>query len=255
MTGEGLQNLPLWVSESVVGSVWPRRRRVLEVARGQGVPRLLRGAAVRSVRLVELLDTAFQRPRRSRSPAAAVPPSPGPWRHGVGAPGRVAAAMVTVIPPGIPVLMPGESVGGQNGPLLRCLAALESFDRRFPGFRSETHGVTLAPDTGDCLIECLRPGPAEGTSGSLGGRAGPRHRPSGVTRRRQKRPTETPPAAAQGADGSCSVPSGRGTAASVVQLRHGRVFRRSEGLASTPTSAGSRRGRGPVRRPSAVPLG
>jgi arginine decarboxylase len=34
---------------------------------------------------------------------------------------------------------------------------LESFDRHFPGFRSETHGVTLDPDTGDYLIECLRP--------------------------------------------------------------------------------------------------
>ncbi|MFF1443112.1 hypothetical protein [Streptomyces sp. NPDC058295] len=38
---------------------------------------------------------------------------------------------------------------------------MESFDRRFPGFRSETHGVTLAPDTGDYLIECLRPAAGE----------------------------------------------------------------------------------------------
>lgn len=65
--------------------------------------------------------------------------------------------MITVTPPGIPVLMPGESVGAPEGPLLRYLTALESFDRRFPGFRSETHGVTLDPDTGDYLIECMRP--------------------------------------------------------------------------------------------------
>lgn len=65
--------------------------------------------------------------------------------------------MITVTPPGIPVLMPGENVGAPDGPLLRYLSALESFDRRFPGFRSETHGVTLDPDTGDYLIECLRP--------------------------------------------------------------------------------------------------
>ncbi|GAB7188404.1 Orn/Lys/Arg decarboxylase C-terminal domain-containing protein [Kitasatospora sp. Ki12] len=67
---------------------------------------------------------------------------------------RVAAAMVTVTPPGIPVLMPGESTGAPDGPLLRCLRAPESFDRAFPGFRSEAHGVTVA--TGDYLVECVR---------------------------------------------------------------------------------------------------
>lgn len=63
--------------------------------------------------------------------------------------------MAAVTPPGIPVLMPGEGAGAPDGPLLRYLTALEAFDRRFPGFRSETHGVTLAPETGDYLIECV----------------------------------------------------------------------------------------------------
>ncbi|MCF2436907.1 hypothetical protein LV779_34125 [Streptomyces thinghirensis] len=36
--------------------------------------------------------------------------------------------------------MPGEDVGEEDGPLLRYLSALEAFDRRFPGFGSETHG-------------------------------------------------------------------------------------------------------------------
>ncbi|MFJ3203013.1 Orn/Lys/Arg decarboxylase N-terminal domain-containing protein [Streptomyces sp. NPDC086989] len=70
--------------------------------------------------------------------------------------GRVAAAMVTVTPPGIPVLMPGESTGATDGPLLRYLRALEAFDRAFPGFHSEAHGVTIDSETGDYLIECLR---------------------------------------------------------------------------------------------------
>ncbi|MFD0378733.1 Orn/Lys/Arg decarboxylase N-terminal domain-containing protein [Streptomyces sp. NPDC127112] len=70
--------------------------------------------------------------------------------------GRIAAAMVTVTPPGIPVLMPGESLGTSDGPLLRYLTALESFDRTFPGFGSEAHGVTVDAETGDYLIECLR---------------------------------------------------------------------------------------------------
>ncbi|MEU2080547.1 Orn/Lys/Arg decarboxylase N-terminal domain-containing protein [Streptomyces albus] len=69
--------------------------------------------------------------------------------------GRVAAAMVTVTPPGIPVLMPGESTGTPDGPLLRYLGALEAFDRAFPGFHSEAHGVTVDPATGDYLIECV----------------------------------------------------------------------------------------------------
>lgn len=116
---------------------------------------------LRSVRLVELLDTAFQ-----RLPEPVDPPQLCYQRLVRGgtervrlaeAADRVAAAMVTVTPPGIPVLMPGESTGAPEGPLLRYLTALESFDRRFPGFASETHGVTVDEDSGDYLIECLRP--------------------------------------------------------------------------------------------------
>ncbi|RNG34672.1 Orn/Lys/Arg decarboxylase N-terminal domain-containing protein [Streptomyces botrytidirepellens] len=114
---------------------------------------------LREVSLVQLLDTAFQ-----ELPEPVVPPQlcyqrlirGGTERVRLAdAAGRVAAAMVTVTPPGIPVLMPGESIGTGNGPLLRYLTALESFDRRFPGFRSETHGVTIDSETGDYLIECL----------------------------------------------------------------------------------------------------
>ncbi|WP_456339921.1 Orn/Lys/Arg family decarboxylase [Streptomyces scabiei] len=116
---------------------------------------------LRDACLVELLDRAFQ-----QLPEPVAPPQlcyerlirGGTERIRLGdAPGRIAAAMVTVTPPGIPVLMPGESIGEEEGPLLRYLSALESFDRHFPGFGSETHGVTRCPDTGDYLIECLRP--------------------------------------------------------------------------------------------------
>ncbi|GHF35638.1 Orn/Lys/Arg decarboxylase N-terminal domain-containing protein [Streptomyces morookaense] len=111
--------------------------------------------------LVTLLDTAFR-----QLPRPVVPPQ---WcyqqliRSGTervriaDAADRVAAAMVTVTPPGIPVLMPGETTGAADGPLLRYLRALESFDRAFPGFGSETHGVTVDAATGDYRIECVRP--------------------------------------------------------------------------------------------------
>ncbi|GGT03686.1 Orn/Lys/Arg decarboxylase N-terminal domain-containing protein [Streptomyces cinerochromogenes] len=116
---------------------------------------------LRSARLVELLDTAFQ-----RLPEPVHPPQHcyqrlvrgGTERVRIAdAAHRVAAAMVTVTPPGIPVLMPGESTGTPDGPLLRYLTALETFDRHFPGFRSETHGVTIDEDSGDYEIEVLRP--------------------------------------------------------------------------------------------------
>ncbi|MFC6094002.1 Orn/Lys/Arg decarboxylase N-terminal domain-containing protein [Saccharothrix lopnurensis] len=54
---------------------------------------------------------------------------------------RVVATQVTTTPPGIPVLVPGERVGPADGPLPRYPRALEGFDRRFPGFAAETHGV------------------------------------------------------------------------------------------------------------------
>jgi arginine decarboxylase len=112
--------------------------------------------------LVTLLDAAFQ-----ELPEPLAPPQ---WcyqqliRSGTervriaDAAGRMAAAMITVTPPGIPVLMPGESTGPSDGPLLRYLTALEAFDRQFPGFGSETHGVSVDPDTGDYKIECVRAG-------------------------------------------------------------------------------------------------
>ncbi|MCX5195528.1 arginine decarboxylase [Streptomyces sp. NBC_00249] len=112
--------------------------------------------------LVIALDAAFQ-----QLPRPVVPPQAcyrqlirgGTERVRLGeAAGRVAAAMVTVTPPGIPVLMPGESLGDTDGPLLRYLRALEAFDRVFPGFRSETHGVTVDEESGDYLIECVRAG-------------------------------------------------------------------------------------------------
>lgn len=57
--------------------------------------------------------------------------------------GRTVATGVVPYPPGIPLLMPGENAGAAEGPLLNYLKALEVFDRQFPGFTHDTHGVEV----------------------------------------------------------------------------------------------------------------
>jgi arginine/lysine/ornithine decarboxylase len=68
---------------------------------------------------------------------------------------RTAAVMVVPYPPGIPVLMPGERAGALDGPILEYLLALEDFDRRFPSFDHDIHGVER-DSTGAFLVECLK---------------------------------------------------------------------------------------------------
>ncbi|KPA95250.1 MULTISPECIES: Orn/Lys/Arg decarboxylase N-terminal domain-containing protein [Pseudomonas] len=54
---------------------------------------------------------------------------------------RVVATGIVPYPPGIPLLMPGENAGPLDGPQLTYLRALESFDRAFPAFAHDTHGI------------------------------------------------------------------------------------------------------------------
>jgi arginine/lysine/ornithine decarboxylase len=74
--------------------------------------------------------------------------------------GRVVAVGVVPYPPGIPLLMPGECAGPADGPVLQYLEALETWDRLFPGFEHETHGVDHIE--GKYLVSCLKhPGGAD----------------------------------------------------------------------------------------------
>jgi arginine/lysine/ornithine decarboxylase len=57
--------------------------------------------------------------------------------------GRIVATGIVPYPPGIPLMMPGESAGAADGPVLWYLKALEEFDRQFPGFTQETHGIEV----------------------------------------------------------------------------------------------------------------
>ncbi len=68
--------------------------------------------------------------------------------------GRVLATGVVPYPPGIPMLMPGEDAGDENSPYIRYLNALQAWDRRFPGFSHETHGVENKDGT--YYVYCLK---------------------------------------------------------------------------------------------------
>jgi arginine decarboxylase len=67
---------------------------------------------------------------------------------------RVLATSVVPYPPGIPMLMPGESTGANDGPYLGYLRALSLWDARFPGFGHDTHGVENRD--GVYYVQCLR---------------------------------------------------------------------------------------------------
>jgi arginine decarboxylase len=69
---------------------------------------------------------------------------------------RVLATSVVPYPPGIPMLMPGESTGANDGPYLGYLRALSEWDSRFPGFGHDTHGVENRD--GVYYVQCLKKG-------------------------------------------------------------------------------------------------
>jgi arginine decarboxylase len=68
--------------------------------------------------------------------------------------GHTVAVGVVPYPPGIPLLMPGENAGAAEEPFIGYLRALEEFDRRFPSFTHDLHGVEHV--AGDYVIDCVR---------------------------------------------------------------------------------------------------
>lgn len=66
---------------------------------------------------------------------------------------RVAGVGVIPYPPGIPIIMPGESFGAADGPWLSYLRALESWGRAFPGFAKELEGSVV--EDGNYRVWCL----------------------------------------------------------------------------------------------------
>ena len=58
-------------------------------------------------------------------------------------PGRVAANAVMPYPPGIPMVMSGENLGGKDSPQINYLKALGQWDATFPGFEHEVEGAEV----------------------------------------------------------------------------------------------------------------
>jgi arginine decarboxylase len=54
---------------------------------------------------------------------------------------RVVAVGVIPYPPGIPIVMPGENLGPDDGPWLTYLRTLQEWGHRFPGFAKEVEGT------------------------------------------------------------------------------------------------------------------
>ncbi|WP_226592195.1 hypothetical protein [Microseira wollei] len=73
--------------------------------------------------------------------------------------GRIAATMVAPTPPGIPVIMPGERFIPESRSIIEYLRFTREFDRQFPGFETEIHGLRIEESfsgkryTIDCVKE------------------------------------------------------------------------------------------------------
>lgn len=71
--------------------------------------------------------------------------------------GRISAVMLVPYPPGIPLIMPGERFTEATRSILDYLAFARAFDRGFPGFVADVHGLQHegdGPYTVDCVTEC-----------------------------------------------------------------------------------------------------
>jgi arginine decarboxylase len=69
--------------------------------------------------------------------------------------GRVAAVLLTPYPPGIPLLIPGERV---NARIVNYLKFAREFNRRFPGFETDIHGLVKQKADGmvEFFLDCVR---------------------------------------------------------------------------------------------------
>jgi arginine decarboxylase len=72
--------------------------------------------------------------------------------------GRIAASMVAPTPPGIPVIMPGERFIPESRSIIEYLRFTREFDRQFPGFENEIHGLRIEESASGkrYMIDCVK---------------------------------------------------------------------------------------------------
>ncbi len=69
--------------------------------------------------------------------------------------GRITAMLVTPYPPGIPLLIPGERF---NRTIVNYLKFAREFNRSFPGFETDIHGLVDEEADGEkrYYVDCVR---------------------------------------------------------------------------------------------------
>ncbi len=68
--------------------------------------------------------------------------------------GRVSAVGVIPYPPGIPIVMPGESFGAEEDPWLGYIHSIANWGKKFPGFEKELEGAQF--DDGEYRVWVLK---------------------------------------------------------------------------------------------------
>jgi len=71
---------------------------------------------------------------------------------------RTAAVMLVPYPPGIPIIMPGETFEQSAMGIVKYLQVFEDFDNEFPGFETETHGIVIKTEKGrkKYYVPCIK---------------------------------------------------------------------------------------------------
>jgi len=74
--------------------------------------------------------------------------------------GRTLAVMIVPYPPGIPVIMPGERLTNATKSIHDYLMYARDFDRKFPGFETDIHGLRFEPTAEGrrYLVDCVKEG-------------------------------------------------------------------------------------------------
>jgi arginine decarboxylase len=98
--------------------------------------------------------------------------------------------MLVPYPPGIPMSMPGERLGGSESPVIKLILAMEEFGKRFPGFEREVHGIESDAD-GNYWMRAVIESPGKKKNGNGNGKQRPPNAAPPV-KKKKRTPSTTP---------------------------------------------------------------